>query len=47
MIGDGKSLFITRYFFNDQQQPNKILLEYCPQKSIDAYISLHKKIISF
>lgn len=44
-IGKGKSLFITRYFFNEHE-PKKILLEYCSLKSIDSYISSHKQILS-
>ncbi len=41
-IGAGKSLFITRFFFSEAEAgfgfSDKILLEYCPLKSIDSYL---------
>jgi hypothetical protein len=40
-IGQGKSYFITRYFFSENK-PNQILLEYCQQKSINSYIAANR-----
>ena len=44
-ISEGKSLFINRYFYNENK-PNEILVEFCQQKSINSYIASNRRIIS-
>ncbi len=54
-MGKGKSMFISRFYFSSPGDlagngsgdlKNKILLEYCPQNSIDNYLISQKNIVS-